>query len=285
MSTRPDLRPRLGVRRPSVATRARRWWSRNALVVVAVLVLAYLLAPIAYTVAFSFNDYRKSNIVWRGFTTRYWADPCGAPGVCEALDTSLRVGVVSTVLATCIGTLMAFALVRSSFRGRGLANVLVFLPMATPEVVLGASLLTIFVQGFAWLGLELGFWTIVLAHVMFCLSFVVVTVKARLQSMDARLEEAAADLYAGPAEAFRHVTAPLVAPGVVAAALLSFALSFDDFIITNFVSGDTSTFPKYVYAASLRGIPANVNVIGALMFLLALVAVGGAQLLGRLRSR
>lgn len=145
--------------------------------------------------------------------------------------------------------------------------------MATPEIVLGASLLTIFVQGFSQVGLRLGFWTIVIAHIKFCLSFVVVTVRARLQSLDPRMEEAAQDLYAGPGDTFWRVTLPLVLPGIVGAAMLAFSLSFDDFIITNFVSGDTSTFPKFVYVSYLRGIPAQANVIGFSLFVIAVLLV------------
>lgn len=268
-----------------MTTTRRGAWRDHVVTVVALLVLGYLFLPIAYTFVFSFNDYRKANIVWSGFTTEHWAHPCEVQGLCASVGTSVQVGALSTLLATVLGTLMAIALVRLRFRGKALANVLVFLPMATPEVVLGASLLTIFVQGFSRIGVDLGFWSVVAAHVMFCLSFVVVTVRARLQSMDARLEEAAADLYAGPWEAFRHVTLPLVAPGIAAAALLSFALSFDDFIITNFVSGQMTTFPKFVYVSSLRGIPAEVNVVGVLLFLVALACVILAQLVGAQRTR
>ena len=199
--------------------------------------------------------------------------------------TSLQVGALSTLVATVLGTMIAFALARHRFRGRAGANMLVFLPMATPEIVLGASLLTIFVQGFSKVGLQLGFWTIVIAHVMFCLSFVVVTVRARLASLDPRLEEAAGDLYAGPGTAFLRVTLPLVAPGIIAAALLSFSLSFDDFIITNFVSGDVSTFPKFVYVSYLRGIPAQANVIGFSMFVIAVLLVILGQAIGTRRRR
>ncbi|WP_376714947.1 ABC transporter permease [Janibacter limosus] len=172
-----------------------------------------------------------------------------------------------------LGTMIAFAMVRHRFRGKATGNVLVFVPMATPEIVLGASLLTIFVQGFSRVGLQLGFWTIVIAHIMFCLSFVVVTVRARLQSLDPRMEEAARDLYAGPGGTFWRVTLPLVLPGIVGAAMLAFSLSFDDFIITNFVSGDTSTFPKFVYVSYLRGIPAQANVIGFSLFVIAVLLV------------
>jgi spermidine/putrescine transport system permease protein len=205
--------------------------------------------------------------------------------VCDALVTSLKVGGIATVVATILGTMLAFALVRHRFRGRSTSNVLIFIPMATPEIVLGASLLTIFVQGFSRFGLRLGFWTIVIAHIMFCISFVVVTVKARLQSLDPRLEEAAQDLYAGPGGTFWRVTFPLVLPGIVGAALLSFSLSFDDFIITNFVSGDETTFPKFVYVSYLRGIPAQANVIGFSMFVIAVALVVAGQVIGNSRRR
>ena len=201
--------------------------------------------------------------------------------MCDALQTSIKVGFLATLIATIIGTALAFALVRHNFRGRGAGNVLVFLPMATPEIVLGASLLTIFVQGFTFL--TLGFWTIVIAHIMFCISFVVVTVKARLQSLDPRLEEAAQDLYAGPGTTFWRVTFPLVLPGIVSAALLAFSLSFDDFIITNFVSGSETTFPKFVYVSYLRGVPAQANVIGFSMFVIAVLLVIAAQGIGKVR--
>ena len=174
---------------------------------------------------------------------------------------------------------MAFALVRHRFRGRAAANVLTFLPMASPEIVMGSSLLALFVSsGFAG---ALGFWTILVAHIMFCLSFVVVTVKARLAGLDPRLEQAAMDLYANEWQTFRKVTFPLVFPGILAAALLSFSLSFDDFIITNLNAGQEVTFPMYVWGAAQRGIPPQINVIGTAMFLLALALV----LAGELRAR
>ncbi|WP_211310203.1 ABC transporter permease [Branchiibius hedensis] len=265
--------PRAGVSR---GRRIKNWFADHFAILAAILVLIYLFVPVAYTFVFSFNNYRKSNITWVSEgspTLKHWQNPCGAPGVCDALVTSLKVGAIATLAATVLGTMLAFALVRHVWRGRAAASTLVFIPMATPEIVLGASLLTIFVQGFSRFGLDLGFWTITIAHIMFCISFVVVTVKARLQSLDPRLEEAAADLYAGPAASFWRVTFPLVLPGIVGAALLSFSLSFDDFIITNFVSGDETTFPKFVYVSYLRGIPAQANVIGFSMFLIAVILV------------
>ena len=269
-------------------TKVRYWIADRWVMASAILVLGYLFLPVAYTFVFSFNNYRKSNISWNpegSPTLKHWLDPCGPPGICAALVNSLTIGFIATAVATVLGTMIAFALVRHRFFGRSATNLLVFIPMATPEIVLGASLLTIFVQGFANVGLTLGFWTIVIAHIAFCISFVVVTVKARLQSLDPRMEEAAADLYADPRLAFVKVTFPLVLPGIISAAMLSFSLSFDDFIITNFVSGDTNTFPKFVYVSYLRGIPAQANVIGFSLFLLAVLLTIGGQVLGNWRAK
>jgi spermidine/putrescine transport system permease protein len=252
--------------------------------IAAIAALVYLFLPVAYTFAFSFNDHGRSNIVWEGFTLEHWQDPCRVAGACESLVTSLQVATLSTVVATVLGTMMALAMVRYRYRGRSASNMLVFVPMATPEIVLGAALLAIFVQGFSDLGLNLGFWTIIFSHIMFCLSFVVVTVKARIQSLDPRVEEAAQDLYASPAQTFRTVTLPLILPGILGAAMLAFSLSFDDFIITNFVSGNESTFPKFVYVSSRRGIPAEANVIGFSMFVIAVALVVGAQAVKSFRS-
>ena len=245
------------------------WFRKNLIKIYMVLGFLYLFVPIIYTFIFSFNDYIKSNLVWRGFTLNNWKQPCGVLDICPALGNSIKIGLLATFVATILGTMIAFALGRYAFTGRGTVNTLIFLPMASPELVLGASLLTIFLN----LGFNLGFWTIVIAHVMFCISFVVVTVKARIASLDPRLEQAAMDLYADERETFRRVTLPLVAPGVAGAALLSFSLSFDDFIITNFNSGTTVTFPLYVYTHAERGLPAQANVIGFSMFFLALVIV------------
>ena len=247
----------------------RRWLGRNAIRIYAVVAFAYLFVPVAYTLVFSFNDSGKSNIAWKGFTLDKWKNPCGAPDVCPALANSLKIGVLATLMATVLGTMIAFALARHRFRGRTATNLTIFLPMATPEVVLGASLLALFLN----LGVNLGFGTIVIAHVMFCISFVVVTVKARIAGLDPRLEQAAMDLYADEWQTFRRVTLPLVAPGIAAGALLAFSLSFDDFIITNFNSGAENTFPKFVWVSSLRGIPAQANVIASAMFFIALLAV------------
>lgn len=257
-----------------------RWFSKNLIKIYAILGFTYLFIPIAYTFVFSFNDYVRSNLVWRGFTLDNWLHPCDPLDICPALQNSVKIGLLATAGATLLGTLIAFALARYAFKGRGLVNTLIFLPMATPELVLGASLLTMFLN----LGLNPGFWTIVIAHVMFCISFVVVTVKARIASLDPRLEQAAMDLYANEAETFRRVTFPLVAPGIAGAALLAFSLSFDDFIITNFNSGTTITFPLYVYTHAERGLPAEANVIGVSMFLIAMFIVIAGQFVGNKRA-
>ena len=235
----------------------------------AILAFVYLLIPIGYTFVFSFNDTFKSNISWRGFTFDNWLNVCAEQGVCQAFGNSVLIGVVSTFIATVLGTMIAIALVRYRFKFRSGISLLLFLPMATPEIVLGAGLAAQFLS----LGTQKGLVTIIIAHVMFCLSFVVVTVKARVASLDPALEEAGRDLYASPAQVFWKITFPLLLPGIMAAALLSFALSFDDFIITNFNAGSETTFPKYVYTAAARGIPAEANVVGSAVFILAIAIV------------
>lgn len=257
-----------------------RWFGRNLIRIYMVVAFTYLFIPIAYTFAFSFNDSGKSNLVWKGFTFDNWADPCGAPKICEALGNSIKIGLLATVFSTILGTLIAFAIGRYMFKGRSTTNLLIFLPMATPEIVLGASILSLFLV----LQINPGFWPTVIAHVAFCISFVVVTVKSRIASLDPRLEQAAMDLYANEFQTFRRVTLPLVAPGIAAAALLAFSLSFDDFIITNFNSGTVTTFPKFVYGAAARGIPAEANVIGSAVFFLALVIVIVGQVISRKRK-
>lgn len=241
----------------------------------------YLMVPIAYIFIFSFNDAGRTNLSWRAFTLENWMNPCGAPQVCQAFGNSLQVGLAATLGATVLGTLMALALERYRTRFTGSMNVLVFLPLATPEVVLGASLLAQFLN----LGVELGMTTTILAHIMFCMSLVVVTIRARIASLDPRLEEAAADLYASGPMTFWKVTFPLLVPGIVAAALLSFAMSFDDFIVANFNSGAFTTFPQFIYVAAQRGIPAEANVIGSAMFIAAIGLVLGSQLWRYWRKR
>lgn len=234
-----------------------------------IIAFVFLLIPIAYTFIFSFNDYNKSNIVWRGFTLKNWLNVCDNEVVCVSFGNSLLIGVTATIAATVLGTMIALALVRYRFRFRSSISLLLFLPMATPEVVLGAGLATEFLAA----GVQKGIVTVMIAHTMFCVSFVVVTVKARISTLDPALEEAGRDLYGSPAQVFWRITFPLLLPGVVAAALLSFALSFDDFIITYFNSGNIDTFPTYIYTAAARGIPAEANVIASAVFLLAMTIV------------
>ena len=257
-----------------------RWFGRNLIRIYMAIAFTYLFIPVAYTFAFSFNDSGKSNLIWKGFTFDNWMNPCGAPEVCTALGNSIKIGFLATVFSTILGTMIAFAIGRYAFKGRSTSNLLIFLPMATPEIVLGASLLSLFLV----FQINPGFWPTVIAHVVFCMSFVVVTVKARIASLDPRLEQAAMDLYANEFQTFRRVTLPLVAPGIAAAALLAFSLSFDDFIITNFNSGTVTTFPKFVYVSAARGIPAQANVIGSAMFFLALALVIVGQVVSRKRK-
>jgi len=235
----------------------------------AALALVFLLIPIVYTFVFSFNASVKSNIVWVGFTLDNWLNVCKAQGVCAAFGTSILVGVVATLVATALGTLMAIALARYRFKARSAISLLLFLPMATPEIVLGAGLAAQFLSA----GIPKGLGTIIIAHALFCLSFVVVTVKARVASLDPALEEAGRDLYGSPAQVFWKITFPLLLPGITAAALLSFALSFDDFIITRFNNGGVETFPVFVYTAAAKGMPPEANVIASAVFLFALVLV------------
>jgi len=243
-----------------------RFVRRHALTAFAALAFAFLLLPIAVVVLFSFNDpVGRFNYTWTAFTLDNWTNPFGVPGLSDAMRASVEIAFISSIAATVLGTLIALALVRYAFRGRGATNLFIFLPMTTPEVVLGASLLTLFLN----LGVATGYWTIVLAHVMFNISFVVVTVRARLVGFDRHLEEAAMDLGANEWTTFGRVTLPLIAPGIMAGALLAFALSIDDFVITSFNSGSTITFPLYVYGAARVGVPPQVNVLGTLIFVAA----------------
>jgi spermidine/putrescine transport system permease protein len=258
--------PALAAPRDGTLRRAWAFVRYHALTVYGVLALGYLMLPIFVVIAFSFNDPAgKFNYTWKGFTLDNWASPFGAPGIGSAVATSLQIAAIVTLVATVLGTLGAMALVRYGFRGRGLTNFLVFMPISTPEIVLGASLLTLFLN----FGVELGFWTIVIAHIAFDISFVIVTVKARLVGFDRNLEDAAADLYAAPAQTFRHVTLPLIAPAILAGALLAFALSIDDFVITFFTAGIEQTFPIWVWGAARVGVPPQVNVIGTIIFVVA----------------
>jgi spermidine/putrescine transport system permease protein len=254
--------------------RAWRWLREHAVNIVAALVVVYLLLPIAVILLFSFNDPSgRYNYTWVGFTFDHWAHAFSRPELNEALFTSLKLALLATVISTVVGTMMALALVRHQFFGRRLANFLIVIPMATPEVVMGAALLSFFLI----LGTpSLGFETLLIAHVMFCISFVVVVVRSRLIGFDRSLEEAARDLGASSLETFRLVTLPLIMPGIFGGAMLAFALSIDDFVISNFNSGTTVTFPLYIFGAAQRGIPVEVNVIAMILFSFTVAAMGFA---------
>jgi len=260
------------VRRESLLRRAWNWLREHAINIYAGFAIAYLLIPIAVIILFSFNDPAgKYNFTWVAFTLDHWKSVFSISELNSALLTSLRLALFATVIATAIGTLMAIALVRHRFFGRRTANFLIVVPMATPEIVMGASLLSFFLI----LGTpSLGFSTLLIAHIMFCISFVVVVVRSRLIGFDRSLEEAAQDLGANAFQTFRLVTLPLIMPGILAAALLAFALSVDDFVVSNFNSGTTVTFPLYIFGAAQRGIPVEVNAVATILFVGTLIAMG-----------
>jgi spermidine/putrescine transport system permease protein len=254
----------------------------HSLTVYALLVCAYLMLPIAVVILFSFNAPEgRFNYVWNEFTLDNWVDWNAVLGIQDAVQTSIVIGLIATFVATVLGTLMALAIVRHAFKGRGASNLLVFLPMSTPEIVLGASLLTLFLN--TTTVFQLGFWTIFIAHVMFIVSYIVVTVKARLIGFDRHLEEAAMDLGANELTTFRKVTFPLLMPAIVSAALLGFALSIDDFVITYFVAGPEQTFPVFVWGIARVSVPPQVNVVASAIFLVA-IALALANVLWQYRS-
>jgi len=259
---------------PRRQKRVRRFLKHHALTGYAILVVGYLMLPIAVVILFSFNKPAgRFNYVWEEFTFDNWLNWNAVLGIQNAIITSLEVALLATAVATVLGTLIAMAIVRHHFVGRGATNLLVFLPMSTPEIVLGASLLTLFLNTTAVI--QLGFWTIFIAHVMFVISFVVVTVKARLIGFDRHLEEAAMDLGANELTTFRKVTLPLIAPAMLAAALLGFALSLDDFVITYLNAGGEQTFPVYVWGIARVTVPPQVNVVASAIFLVAMaIALG-----------
>lgn len=251
----------------SKSDRTRNW----ALGIWSCLALLYLFIPVFLIVLFSFNDNKgRFNFTWQGFTLDHWAHPFRDPDLAKALVNSLEIAALTTLGAVALGTFLALALTRYRFHGRGAAGFAVFLPMATPEVVLGASLLAMFLV----VGVDTGFWTIVIAHIMFTVSYVVVTVRARLEGMDPFIEEAAQDLGAGVWTTFFKVTFPMIAPGVAAAAVLAAAISIDDYVVTSFNAGQTQTFPLFIFGATRQGVPPEVNVLGTMLLLGVLVLMG-----------
>ncbi|HEX6024062.1 MAG TPA: ABC transporter permease [Solirubrobacter sp.] len=272
--TEPSAQPRGGKSRD----RLRHWF----LGVWSVLALLYLFVPIFIIVLFSFNDNQgRFNFTWQGFTLRHWQHPFTDPDLTKALQNSVEIALISTAIATALGTFMAMALVRYRFRGRTTIDFFVFMPLSSPEVVLGAALLALFLT----LNFNTGFVTIVIAHVMFTVSYVVVTVKARLEGMDRHIEEASMDLGATEWTTFRKVTLPLIAPGVAAAAMLAAAISFDDYVITSFNAGQTQTFPLFIFGATRQGVPAEVNVLATMLLIVVLALMGINVLIQRALNR
>lgn len=238
------------------------------------LIILWLSSPIAVMILFGFNDKKsKSNTSWQGFTLRWYTELFDIPDLTVALRNTLVIAVVSSVITVVIGTMLGLALGRHRFHGKGATNFLVFAAIATPELVMGASLLSLFVSG----NVPRDANTIIISHVLFSLSFVVVTVRARVVTLDPSMEEAARDLGATAWGTFRQVTLPSIMPGVLAGAMLSFALSIDDYVVTSFVNGSTVTFPLWIVGAVKTGIPAQVNVMGTLIFCIGvLIAIANA---------
>jgi spermidine/putrescine transport system permease protein len=272
--------------RATLSERFVRFWNKYLLFVYTGFAIVYLMAPVFVMALFSFNDPAgKSNFVWQGFSIDAWLNIFGVAGLQSAVTLSIVIALISTIVATALGTLIALALVRHDFVGRSATNLFIFLPMATPEIVLGASLLTLFVAIAAPPFFPLSAITILIAHIMFNISFVVVTVRARLAGFPTHLEEAAMDLGANEITTFRKVTFPLILPGVLAAGLLAFSLSIDDFVVTNFTSGGTVTFPMFIYAKARIGIPPQVNVVGTIIFLTAVGLVALSVVVSRRQQR
>lgn len=262
--------------------RAWRFVRRHVLDVYTLLALVYLFLPIGVVVAFSFNNpLGRFNYTWQGFTFHNWAQPFAYPGLSSAIKISVEIAFLSAAASTLLGTLIALALVRYRFRGSATTNLLIFIPMTTPEIVMGASLLTLFLN---W-KIPQGFGTILIAHIMFNISYVVVTVRARLVGFDRHLEEASMDLGANEFVTFWRVTLPLIAPGILAASLLAFALSIDDFVITYFNAGTVTTFPLFVWGAARVAVPPQINVIGSAIFAVAVIGMVGNVLVQNYRAK
>jgi spermidine/putrescine transport system permease protein len=261
---------------------SRRRWTRLILPAYTWLMIFYFSLPILVMIVFGFNDTKgRLNLRWQGFTLTWYRDLFSIPALSTALRNSLLIAVLSTAVTTVLGTMLGLALGRYRFRGKGLYDLVIFSSISSPELVMGASLLALFIT----LQLARGFVTILIAHILFSLAFVAVTVRARVLGLDPTLEEAAQDLGADPWTTFRKITLPLLAPGIVAGALLAFALSIDDYVVTSFVNGQVETFPIWVYGATRIGVPPQVNVMGTLIFLGGVaIAVGNAVLARRQRA-
>jgi spermidine/putrescine transport system permease protein len=267
---------------PAPAVTRRRRWTRLILPVYTWVMIVYFSLPILVMILFGFNDTKgRLNLRWQGFTLTWYRDLFAITALSTALRNSLIIAAVSTVVTTVFGTMIGIALGRYRFRGKGLYDLVIFSAISAPELVLGASLLSLFIS----VQFARGFVTIIIAHIAFSLAFVAVTVRARVLGLDPTLEEAAQDLGADPWTTFRKITLPLLAPGIVAGGLLAFALSIDDYVVTSFVSGQIETFPLWVFGATRIGVPPQVNVMGTLIFLGGVgIAVGNALLARRQRG-
>jgi spermidine/putrescine transport system permease protein len=281
--------PQAGTLPPAVVRKPRRRWTFYILPVFTIATILYLTAPVIVMFVYSFNELSGTGerMVPRFTccTLRWWQEILGVPALNEAIRVSLIVAPISAAFAAILGTLIGLVLGRYPFRGRGATNFVVFLAIAVPEIVLASALLSWFVQwnqwevfGFTW---DFGMPTILFSHIGFSIAFVAITVRARVQGLDRSLENAAQDLFATPVVAFFKVTLPLILPGVIAGFLLAFVLSLDDFVITNFVKGQTNTLPTWVYGTAKIGIPPQVNVWGTVLFgvgvLLAIVNLVSAR--------
>ena len=262
--------------------RKRTKFGRIAINVVAGLGLLYLFAPIFFIIAFSFNKPNGNfNIAWQSFTFDNWLNPFAEKSLTSALWKSLEIAAISTLISTVLGSLIALALSRYAFKGSSSINLFLVLPLTTPEIVLGSSLATLFLgQNF----IDFGMTTIIIAHIMFQVSFVALTVRARIRGFDWTLEQAAQDLGASPFRTFTKVTFPLILPGILAAGLLAFALSIDDFIITFFNSGSIQTFPLQIYGASRVRIPPQINVLASMILFLSVAILMISTISGMRKS-
>jgi spermidine/putrescine transport system permease protein len=258
-------------------------WTRFILPTYTILMIVYLASPIFVMILYAFNDvpFDRQNARFWGFTLDWWKNFLGFPGLGDAFKNSLKIAPISAAVATTVGTLFGLALGRYRFRGLRGIDFVIFLAIAVPEIVLGASLLSMFVL----VDVPLGFTTIILSHIGFSIAFVAVTVRARVQGLDRNLEDAAQDLFASPVAAFFKVTLPLIAPAILAGFLLAFVLSLDDFVITNFVAGQETTFPLWVFGAQRIGFPPTVNVMGTILFMAGILAAGVSVLAQRRRGR
>jgi len=273
-----------GATLPAPINPPRKRWTRLILPVYTWLMIVYLASPVLVMILYGFNDIPGERNVPKffGFTLHWWRDLFGVPGMTSALKTSLVVAPVSATFAVILGTLLGLSLGRYRFRGKAPVNFVIFLAIAVPEIVLGSSLLSMFIL---FKGIPIGILTILLSHIGFSIPFVAVTVRARVQGLDRSLEDAAQDLFANPVTAFFKVTLPLIAPAILAGFLLAFVLSLDDFVITNFVSGTTLTFPIWVFGATRIGLPPQVNVMGTILFMTGVLVAVANVVVQRRRPR